>query len=290
MASHVEHDSDEKMSGWLHKRPPSGLVRTWKKRWFVITLEQLDAEAKYYTTSACDDLKGCINLMELLEIRVDAADPLKFDLVMKDRVFELQAPTTELREQWTSVVSTVSSIPVSGNGGGADRGVRYAHEGYLLKESGGNSTAKKFDRRYFRLRDDETARHLQYFKDEKSVAALGTIALEDITEVKLTVTRRVTATSHFEVKTRARTYFLGQPRDCTAGKGEWIAKLRTAAGCEPPPEDKDELLYSVYEAEDGFRGTYDEVLAHERALGLGDDASPNEDTEGGGALPGAAAP
>jgi len=35
------------------------------------------------------------------------------------------------------------------------------------------------------------------------------------------------------------------------------------------PESKDApVLFSIYEAEDGFRGTYEEVLAHEKESGL----------------------
>jgi hypothetical protein len=32
MAAHIEEDSDEKMSGWLLKKSPSGLVKNWKNR------------------------------------------------------------------------------------------------------------------------------------------------------------------------------------------------------------------------------------------------------------------
>jgi hypothetical protein len=40
----IEEESTVIISGWLEKKSPSGMVKSWKKRWFVITEDQLDAQ------------------------------------------------------------------------------------------------------------------------------------------------------------------------------------------------------------------------------------------------------
>ena len=43
---------------------------SWKQRWFVLTENQLDFELKYYTgADGTGELKGSINVMEILELR-----------------------------------------------------------------------------------------------------------------------------------------------------------------------------------------------------------------------------
>ena len=93
----------ELYSGWLQKKAPSGLVRSWKNRFFVLQEEQLDAVLRYYTTDdeAKQELKGTVNLNEVLEIRNKLSptsgtswtrtDPdirLRFEIVMtSNRIF-----------------------------------------------------------------------------------------------------------------------------------------------------------------------------------------------------------
>jgi len=40
----IEEDSTVIFSGWLEKKSPTGMVKGWKKRWFIITEDQLDAQ------------------------------------------------------------------------------------------------------------------------------------------------------------------------------------------------------------------------------------------------------
>jgi hypothetical protein len=187
--------------------------------------------------SDCADQKGVINLMELLEIRAHEKDKLKFDLVMKDRVYELQAPAFSLRQEWMNVCSAMSNVTASGEVGGID----YLREGYLAKQSGGNTTAKKWDKRYFRLRCDDTAQNLQYFRDASSTAALGTVSLEDVTAVR-SVVEEVSGggpllAARFEVKTHARTFVFGETAGSDEGaKGLWVQALRQACGLEDHDE------------------------------------------------------
>jgi len=202
-------------------------------------MNQLDAELKYYAGSGCEELKGVINLMELLEIRAHDKDPLKFDLVLKDRVYELQAPDTSLRSEWMNVCSAVSNVTSSG--GETEGAVNYVRRGYLSKQSGGNSTMKKWDKRFFRLRCDETAQNIQYFKDETTTTALGTITLEDVTAVRAVVEEvgggGPPVSTRFEVKTHARTFVFGETSGSEEGaKGLWVQALREMCGLEEHEE------------------------------------------------------
>ena len=72
--------------------------------------------------------------------------------------YELSAPSAGLKKQWLEALARVTNLtPVGeGYGDGAEGGSAspYALEGYLVKLSGGNSTAKKWDARHFRLRTE----------------------------------------------------------------------------------------------------------------------------------------
>ena len=173
-------DNGEMLVGWLQKKAPSGLVRTWKRRFFILKEDQLDSVLKYYENEARDEkyLKGSLNLNEVLEIR-DAIDPPRTDVLMRmaqgdpdaatrfnlvtqgDRVYELAAPTLEEKLLWTAKLSEASQLPLASS---KAAGQGYAAMGYQLKLSGassGGKAAEKWERRFLRIRNDEVARHLQ---------------------------------------------------------------------------------------------------------------------------------
>jgi len=242
-------DSAERYSGFLQKKAPSGLMRGWKNRWFTITEEQLDVELKYYTTETKEECKGTVNLSEVLELRAGINETgesydtrLRFDIVMRGRSYELLAPTLTLKSEWLKVLSRVTEIEPTG-GDGAEVG--YVLEGYLLKQSGGKSTSKHWNTRYFRLRNDDDATTLQYFKDASKAVALGTIMLDEVTEVR-TVAHETTVggpsvDARFELKTHARVYVIAEAAGTPqmggeGGKGKWVAALRDA--CNLPHEDR----------------------------------------------------
>jgi hypothetical protein len=58
--------------------------------------------------------------------------------------------------------------------------------------------------------------------------------------------------------------------DKAAARAEAAAAAAAVAGRTAPVAEPqhDRVLMRVYEAPDGFRGTYDEVAAHEETLGL----------------------
>ena len=58
------------------------------------------------------------------------------------------------------MISQASDVPVASAEGSDDA---YLVRGYLLKLSGGLNSRAKYDRRFIRLRNDEIARHIQYF-------------------------------------------------------------------------------------------------------------------------------
>ena len=58
------------------------------------------------------------------------------------------------------MIRQASNVPVASAEGSDDA---YLVRGYLLKLSGGLNSRAKYDRRFIRLRNDEIARHIQYF-------------------------------------------------------------------------------------------------------------------------------
>ena len=81
-------------------------------------------------------------------------------------VFELDAPDAEQKQRWLKIISSKSEVPISGAevAGAGSGGAIYQIQGYLLKLSGGSfGEGKKYQRRFFRLRNDDDAQVLQYF-------------------------------------------------------------------------------------------------------------------------------
>jgi hypothetical protein len=70
--------------------------------------------------------------------------------------YELAAPSAALKKQWLEALARVTSVVPGGGEGSAADGASspFVLEGYLIKISGGTSTAKKWDTRHFRLRAD----------------------------------------------------------------------------------------------------------------------------------------
>jgi len=163
-----------------------------------------------------------------------------------------------------------------------------------MKLSGGKGT---WDKRIWRLRNDENARTLQYFKSaEPGLDPQGTIQLAEVTEVR--------AWSHetspeaagsapafvlrFEIKTHGRIFNLAaisnrrsvrggtqgdapqEPDPAVVVKHEWLAALARACEVtindEPPKRVKRTSELGQYKCENegcDFSGIYDDVLAHE---------------------------
>jgi hypothetical protein len=164
LGANIEDDADT-MEGWLKKRGAVGLVKSYKDRFFELAENQLNVELKYYADFSKQKLKGQVNLNEVLEIR--NLEKFRFDIVMSNsRVFELDAPDAEQKQRWLKIISSKSEVPISGAevAGAGSGGANYQIQGYLLKLSGGSfGEGKKYQRRFFRLRNDDDAQVLQYF-------------------------------------------------------------------------------------------------------------------------------
>jgi len=136
--------------------------------------------------------------------------------------YELCAPNLELKQKWLAVLTRVSHIPLA-----SLQGVSYQLQGYLVKLSNGSSR-QKWDRRFFRLRNDETVQALMYYKTEKETTPQGTIEFSEITEVREysheTENIDMSALSgwlppydtRFEVKTHGRVYILAESNNRSA--------------------------------------------------------------------------
>lgn len=178
-------------SGFLQKRGVGFGGSGWKQRYFVLEALQLDVQLKYYTSMPGSlnknaELKGIINMQEILSLNDEVTEKkslfghhphLRFDVVMADRTYELLAPDDKTKADWLQQLSHSSGVPLA-----SVKATSFVTEGPLMKLSGGKGT---WDRRIFRLRDDEDARTLQYFKSEEAGQdPQGTIQLAEVTEVR----------------------------------------------------------------------------------------------------------
>ena len=178
----ISAEDENRVEGWLQKRGAVGLLKGAKQRFFSLVENQLSSELRYYTTDAKTDLKGQINLNDVMELR-DGKDLNFFIVVKKDqRVYELKAPNMGAKRRWLKNISAKSDVPITTIEEGADgseksnrKGAHGARDddgivlqGSLLKLSGGSyGEAKRYQRRFFRLRNDDVAQVLQYFDDDR---------------------------------------------------------------------------------------------------------------------------
>ena len=108
-------------SGFLDKRSPKTLmgVSAWQTRWFELTptaltyWEPMEAgiEAAKRKEGDLDSLKpvyrGCIELSEMVGVRVDSKNEMRFELLMKSkRLFQLSAMDAAERQKWARAVPT----------------------------------------------------------------------------------------------------------------------------------------------------------------------------------------
>ena len=106
---------------------------------------------------------------------------LRFDVVMDGRNFELLAPNAVLKKGWLAALSSASNVKLAS----VDNGGSFIQSGWLFKLSGGKSKKQTWEKRFFRLRNDDTAQHLQYFKSDTEKTASGTITTAEVQEVRL---------------------------------------------------------------------------------------------------------
>jgi hypothetical protein len=97
--------SAEEKGGWLSKE--GGLVRSWKKRWFVVRLDKL----LYFTDHLCKELKGEILLTPRSYV-TDAFEHTKkensfaiYDLNNSGRTYFLQAGSRQEADDWMAFLT-----------------------------------------------------------------------------------------------------------------------------------------------------------------------------------------
>ena len=81
--------------GWATKQ--GGRIKTWKRRWFVLTLTDLE-----YFKSPGQKLMGSIQLNDIsnVDINKTVSKPFPFQLVTKDRTYIISADNEMDRKQW----------------------------------------------------------------------------------------------------------------------------------------------------------------------------------------------
>jgi len=286
----IEDEESTMHTGWLNKRGETN--KSFKNRFFVLSEEQLDYSLKYYSadTQKKEDLKGTVNVMEILELRdtVDekrsmfgGPDPaLRFDVVLKDRTYELLAPNAYTKTTWLAKLSSASGVQLS-----SSSGTDCVMAGQLLKLSGNKGT---FDNRYFKLRNDDVAQTLAYYKSKDgSGEPQGTILLADVVEVREWSSETYDGqpglsaefSSRFELKTHGRVFVLAEAYGNLAAKKAWLSALTAACGVELKSEAPDASRHAgkrrsakpagggeVFEClfNCGFKGAFEQVAAHEQ--------------------------
>eukprot|EP00013_Stygamoeba_regulata_P016799 CAMPEP_0177688772 /NCGR_PEP_ID=MMETSP0447-20121125/34826_1 /TAXON_ID=0 /ORGANISM="Stygamoeba regulata, Strain BSH-02190019" /LENGTH=468 /DNA_ID=CAMNT_0019199075 /DNA_START=187 /DNA_END=1593 /DNA_ORIENTATION=- len=100
LSSPIGSQRGKSLEGWLYKESPSGLLRTWKKRYFNLKNMNL----YYYTPEGTE--KGMIP-MEGAAIFKTTPPSSKFNIHTPDRIWHLQASSVEDMEHWVAELDLV---------------------------------------------------------------------------------------------------------------------------------------------------------------------------------------
>jgi hypothetical protein len=222
------------------------LMKSYQKRWFVLLERQLNHELVFHTSETKLDKKGRLNLDEVIEIRREPSskvsksfskgpdEELRFELVCDGKVFELAAMSRSEKADWLAVLSRVCDLPIQGSDDGS--GTTFAHQGVLLKQSGGGKRNKVWAQRFFTLRTEGVNPSLAYYSGPKESSLKGTILLEDVTEVrawsKNDGTEAPALSSRFEVVTHARTYIFATVESGAEDKEVWMERIASSCSLE----------------------------------------------------------
>eukprot|EP00008_Paramoeba_atlantica_P003619 CAMPEP_0201487150 /NCGR_PEP_ID=MMETSP0151_2-20130828/11144_1 /ASSEMBLY_ACC=CAM_ASM_000257 /TAXON_ID=200890 /ORGANISM="Paramoeba atlantica, Strain 621/1 / CCAP 1560/9" /LENGTH=255 /DNA_ID=CAMNT_0047872129 /DNA_START=241 /DNA_END=1008 /DNA_ORIENTATION=+ len=125
-------ESNGKISGFLQKRGEKGLVKNFKKRWFVFDGNDPQKRVFYYPSP--DDMKelGYIQMDQVTEIR--KTSNIDFEVITPNRTYFLQSPAEKETEQW--IASLRSHI----------------------KGAGGSSASSAVDPNLLKEKDDQIAK------------------------------------------------------------------------------------------------------------------------------------
>eukprot|EP00211_Chloroparvula_japonica_P017240 CAMPEP_0119120714 /NCGR_PEP_ID=MMETSP1310-20130426/1640_1 /TAXON_ID=464262 /ORGANISM="Genus nov. species nov., Strain RCC2339" /LENGTH=263 /DNA_ID=CAMNT_0007110215 /DNA_START=155 /DNA_END=946 /DNA_ORIENTATION=+ len=113
--------SGTKTSGYLMKRGEKGLVKGYKKRWFVFNTEDAEKRCFYYPSR--DDMVkelGFISMSTVTDIRKPASSSFDFEIQVPGRVYYLQAPTEKEMNVWIETLTPHIGGGSGGSGGGSN--------------------------------------------------------------------------------------------------------------------------------------------------------------------------
>eukprot|EP00028_Trichosphaerium_sp_Am-I-7-wt_P007952 CAMPEP_0168521224 /NCGR_PEP_ID=MMETSP0405-20121227/8525_1 /TAXON_ID=498012 /ORGANISM="Trichosphaerium sp, Strain Am-I-7 wt" /LENGTH=318 /DNA_ID=CAMNT_0008542395 /DNA_START=26 /DNA_END=982 /DNA_ORIENTATION=- len=84
-----------RVQGWLHKKPEKGLIKKWRKRWFVLDNGCLS----YYKSDSDSSPIDSIDVKKITEVRQGKTE-LLFEVVVPGRVYFLQAASEKAHKGW----------------------------------------------------------------------------------------------------------------------------------------------------------------------------------------------
>jgi hypothetical protein len=84
------------MKGWLSKQAPSGMLKMWKKRYFVLR----DDKLLYFDDANLSNTLGVIGLEGASVCATPQGKTGQFQIIAPGRIFHLQAPSEESMESW----------------------------------------------------------------------------------------------------------------------------------------------------------------------------------------------
>jgi len=215
LKSKQETEKFPSLSGYLYKRDPTGLVKEWKKRYFLLKGHRL-----YYSAEEQDINQpiGFIDLNSPFVVRsMKSINQNVFSVATPNRNYLLQVESHEEMPHWISGLTEVKQqfLKRAKNQQSWIREIqKNEKEGYLNKQGG---LVKTWKRRWFVMRSG----FLHYFtqKTNGGLERRGTIPLYSA-RIESTVSSHLV----FHIVTKHRTYYLHA--DFEADTKDWLDAIR----------------------------------------------------------------
>ncbi|XP_033127668.1 uncharacterized protein LOC117125310 isoform X2 [Anneissia japonica] len=237
------------MSGYMYKRGGSGLLQTWKKRWFVL---KHDNCLYYYKTSKDVDPLGAIVLANYTVVKAwDLDKPFAFKLSkFKARTYYFHTTSEEERTKWASAITDATNPTIKSNiwMGISTHNVSIPALsisnpeciGYLTKRGDKHKTWR---RRFFVLKDA----CMYYYENNSSAKALGVVHFHGYTIQEIRTNSKKFPFDLIPPEPDLRTYhFLA---DHETDRKRWVAALASSIGkwvrtdvCNSDDEEGTEML------------------------------------------------
>lgn len=89
----------ESVSGWIYKKGNKGMIKAWKRRWFVV--DRKTSSVSYFESPDQTSPKGTFNASEIFAVERTASTPNGFEVsTVSGRIYKLKTELSSEMDAW----------------------------------------------------------------------------------------------------------------------------------------------------------------------------------------------